>query len=78
MHIVCVLKQADEQSAGVESQAAAGQGGGAANGDAGWSWLDAFEARQKALAAQAAGESSNRFFTLYRHFASTVLQTGHD
>lgn len=50
-------EQASGQLAGMQGHAAAVPGGGAANGDAGWSWLDAFEARQKALAAQAAGES---------------------
>ncbi|KAK9905112.1 hypothetical protein WJX75_009845 [Coccomyxa subellipsoidea] len=56
-----LMKQASGQLAGMEKHAAAVPGGGAANGDAGWSWLDAFEARQKALAAQAAGAGANAF-----------------
>lgn len=47
--------QAESDLAGLQGQLAAAQASG--NGNAGWSWLDAFEARQKALAAQAAGEN---------------------
>ncbi|BDA49482.1 probable telomerase-binding protein EST1A at N-terminal half [Coccomyxa sp. Obi] len=55
------LKQGGDQLAGLEGQAAAYQGSAAPNGNAGWSWLDAFEARQKALAAQAAGPGASPF-----------------
>ncbi len=74
--MACAGEQGGDELAALGGQAAAYQGGAAPNGTAGWSWLDAFEARQKALATQAAGKGST-FAILHTFFKAMCKYRGH-
>ena len=66
MQLPPVLQQQQQQALQQGLQQAGGAGAAGAAGNAPWSWLDAFEARQKALAAEkAAGALYITLFTLF-------------